>query len=62
MLRKYLIVKCVELGDQWECDADRKPITLVDNWRKYLKSHRKGFYEVYELQGDKFVLIKGYDD
>lgn len=55
---KYLIVKCDELGDQWECDANRTPICLTDNYSKY------GYgYEVYELQKDNtFKLIKDYED
>ena len=53
---KYLIVECVELGDQWECDADRLPICLTDNYSKYGRG-----YEVYELLEDgTFKLIKDY--
>lgn len=54
---KYLIVKCKELGDQWECDADRTPIKMVDDYSEYGVG-----YEVYELQNDNsFKLIKDYD-
>lgn len=54
---KYLIVKCDELSDGWECDAYREPICMTDDYSKY------GYgYEVYELQSDNtFKLIKDYD-
>ena len=55
---KYLIIKCDELGDQWECDANRTPICITDDYSKY------GYgYEVYELLADNtFKLIKDYED
>ena len=55
---KYLIIKCDELGDQWECDANRTPICITDDYSKY------GYgYEVYELLTDNtFKLIKNYED
>ena len=54
---KYLIIKCDELSDEWECDAYREPICMTDDYSKY------GYgYEVYELQSDStFKLIKDYD-
>ena len=54
---KYLIIKCDELSDGWECDAYREPICMTDDYSKY------GYgYEVYELQSDNtFKLIKDYD-
>lgn len=55
---KYLIVKCVELGDQWECDANRNPVCLTDDYSKYGRG-----YEVYELLEDgTFKLIKDYEE
>ncbi len=55
---KYLIVECTELGDQWECDADRTPICVTDNYSKYDK---RG-YEIYEIQSNgKLKLIRHYD-
>lgn len=56
---KYLIIKCDELSDQYECDADRTPICMTDNYSKYC-----GYgYEIYELQKDNtFKLIKDYED
>lgn len=55
---KYLIIKCDELGDQWECDANRTPICITNDYSKY------GYgYEIYELLTDNtFKLIKNYED
>jgi len=54
---KYLIVKCDELSDAWECDANRQPICLTDDCSTY------GYgYEVYEILSDNtFKLIKEYE-
>lgn len=52
---KYLIVKCVDLNDQYECDADRTPICMTDNKEEYWKSN----YEIYEVRSNgKLELIK----
>lgn len=55
---KYLIIKCDEIGDQWECDANRTPICMTDDCSKY------GYgYEVYELKpNNTFKLIKEYEE
>jgi len=55
---KYLVIKCVALNDQYECDADRQPICVCDNYRKY---NKKG-YEIYEI-GEKgeLTLIHEYE-
>lgn len=56
---KYLVVECNELGDQWECDADRKPICLVEDYSQY---NKRG-YEIYEIKKDGTLdLIRNYDD
>lgn len=57
MENKYLIIKCEELGDQWECDADRTPVCMTNDYSKY------GWgYEVHELQADgTFKLVKDYE-
>lgn len=57
---KYLIVKCVELGDQWECDADRVPMYMTDDWESNMpKDYR---FEVYEVQTNGTLeKIKDYD-
>lgn len=53
---KYLIIKCEELADQWECDANRTPVCITDDYSIYGLG-----YEVYELQADStFKLIKEY--
>lgn len=55
---KYLIVKCRELNDQYECDADRTPICLTDDFKKFDKYG----YEIYEITSENtFKLIKEYD-
>lgn len=54
---KYLIVKCSELGDQYECDADRTPVCLTDDYEKYDRYE----YEIYEITSENtFKLIKEY--
>ncbi len=59
---KYLIMKCEELNDQWETDADRIPITMVDDWKKWEKEFKpKWFYEVYEFNNNNFTLIKEWE-
>lgn len=56
-MAKYLIMKCDELSDQYECDADRSPVCLVDDWAYY----NEYGYEVYEiLKNNTFKLIKSY--
>lgn len=59
MKRKYLIVKCTPLNDQWECDADRTPITIVENISRYQNSYG---YEIYEIKGSSLVCIKEWED
>lgn len=62
---RYLIMKCEELGDQWECDAARSPITMTDNWKDwYDKTHPDYWFEVYKYdeQEGEFTLIKEYED
>lgn len=56
---KYLVIKCDELGDQWECDADRKPVCVTDNYDKYNKMG----YEIYEITAEgNLNLIRNYYD
>ena len=47
--KKYLIVKCEPLNDQCECDANRIPLCLVDNYTVFFLKYE---YEIYELQND----------
>lgn len=54
---KYLVVKCDELNDQWECDANRTPICLTDDYSKYDCFG----YDIYEVKADgTFELIREY--
>ena len=53
---KYLVMKCDELMDAYECDADRTPICLTDDYSNYGQG-----YEIYELNEDNtFELIRSY--
>lgn len=55
---KYLIVECLELGDQFECDADRKPICITNDPSNYSSG-----YDIYEIKKDgSLSLIKEYDE
>ena len=55
----YLVVECTELSDQFECDANREPICLTEDYAKY---NRMG-YEIYKVNEDNtFTLIRNYDD
>lgn len=52
---KYLVVKCYELHDQWECDADRIPVCMTNDWRKWRREICEincDFVEVYEVHSD----------
>lgn len=56
---KYLVIECAELGDQWECDADRTPICVTDDYSEYDKSG----YEIYEIHEDGTLeIIRHYDE
>jgi hypothetical protein len=41
----YLIVKCTELMDQYECEYDREPLKVVSDYAPY----NKYGYEIYEI-------------
>ena len=62
MKEKYLIMKCEELGDQWECDCNRTPITMCEDWQKWYQQNKniKYDFEVYEFKNNSFELIKKY--
>ena len=58
----YLIMKCEELRDGWECDADRTPITLTEDWEKWFANTMPDYqFEVFEFQNGKFTLVKDYE-
>jgi len=63
-MTKYLIVKCAELGDQYECDADREPMFLVDDWKDWFdKNHPIYRFEVYKFVDDEEAeLVKSYEE
>jgi hypothetical protein len=59
---KYLIVECDELGDQYECDANRIPITMTDDWKKWYEETKPYYsFEVYEFKDNEFALVKDYE-
>lgn len=62
---KYLIVRCNELRDPFECDADREPIIMTDDWRQWAeKNSPKYDFEVWEYseKDKKFYCIKDYNE
>lgn len=63
-MTKYLIVKCEPLSDQYECDCDREPMFLVDDWNDWIeKNHPTYWFEVYKFaDSEKAELIKEYDE
>lgn len=61
----YLVVECSELGDQWECDADRTPIFITNNEKKAFDKGEElcNLYEVYKcFQNGEIKRIKYYED
>ena len=50
---KYLIVRCDPLSDQYECDANRTPICVTDDYHKYSEDD----YEVYAIYKDGRIKI-----
>lgn len=51
-MTKYLIVKCRELHDPFECEFDREAFWLVDDWKKWYKKHTPDYtIEVYKFTG-----------
>lgn len=57
MEKQYLIVECYELCDQYECDADRRPICITKSYKPY----NDYGYEIYEiLSNGKLKLVKEY--
>jgi len=59
---KYLIMKCEELNDQYECDANRIPITMTNDWKTWYEKTKPDYYfEVYEYKNNQFICIKNYE-
>lgn len=63
-MTKYLIVKCTELDDQFECDCNREPMFLVDDWKDWFNKNRPTYqFEVYKfVDGNEATLEKTYDE
>lgn len=58
-MMKYLIVKCVPLDDQWECDADRSPMFITDDWKRDVPDYA---FEVWEIKENYTLeLIRDYE-
>lgn len=61
-MKKFLIVKCIPLNDQYECDADRKPLCVIKA-EDIPSKYKKYYYEVYEIfENGSITLRQNYDD
>ena len=59
---KYLIMKCEELSDQYEYDANRSPVTLTNDWQAWYENTQPNYqFEVYKIINNEFTLIKEYE-
>ena len=60
-MKKYLIVKCEELNDQWECDANRDPLCVIYE-DKIPNKYKQYGYEIYEIfDNGSLALRQEYD-
>lgn len=56
---KYLVIKCYELCDQYECDADRIPVCVTNDYSLY---NERG-YEIYKIEENgNLIKIRNYED
>ena len=56
---KYLIIKCIPLSDQYECDADKEPICVTNDTTPYEGKS----YDIYEIHSNgSLELIQSYED
>ena len=56
---KYLVIKCIPLSDQYECDADREPVCVTNN----ITAYEGKSYDIYEIHNDgSLELIQSYED
>ena len=64
MRNTYVIVKCQELSDQFECDAYRTPLLVLVNVQpEELKKFKKYGYEIYIASNSGTLKkIQSYDD
>ena len=60
----YLIMRCDELNDQYECDADRTPIAIVEDWADWIEKNQDIDYsvEIWAYDGTEFKCIKPYTE
>ena len=58
---KYLIMQCEELENQWECDADRTPMFITDDWKNNIPDYS---FEVWEILEDGIIgeIVKRYNE
>lgn len=63
MRNTYVIVKCEELSDQFECDAYRTPLLVLVNIQpEELKKFKKYGYEIYVATTSGMLKkIQSYD-
>ena len=55
----YLICTCAPLCDQYECEADVRPLCIVSDPISYLR----GSYNIYEIyENGQLSILKHYDD
>ena len=58
-MTKYLIMKCKELADQYECDADREPMFLVEDWEDWFKKNQPTYqFEVYKFVDEEEATLE----
>lgn len=64
MKQTYVIVKCKELSDQWECDAKRYPVKVLVNVEpNQLERFKHYGYEIYVAdKNGNLELIQDYED
>lgn len=60
-MKKYLVMKCRELDDQYECDVERFPICITDNWEAFNGMFPMEVYEI-EENGNIGKRIREWDD
>lgn len=61
-MRNFLIMKCKPLIDQYECEADKKPVCIVQE-NNIPKEYKKYGYEIYEIFSNGSITQRtNYDD
>ncbi len=64
MNKKHLIVKSEPLQDGYECECDKQPIVIVEDWKEWYKKSKVNYhFEVYEiLDNGEIKLIKEWEE